>query len=133
MLVPGCGLRSWHIVQKERPADSSQTSFNAFRGGVPPPPPNSVTGPPASDAAGASDGAGAFGLPLTAATTTTRARAVLAAPRATQVVRRPKRPFFSELNGAPSAVDDLLRPEHRRGNRATARHKNVKWSRRWYR
>jgi hypothetical protein len=33
---PGCGLRSWHIVQKERCDDSPQTPLSACRGGTPP-------------------------------------------------------------------------------------------------
>src|SRR6266511_5436513 len=53
MLVPGCGLRSWHIVQKERCDESPQTSLSACRGGLPPPPPISVTGAPASVRTGA--------------------------------------------------------------------------------
>src|SRR6266516_6432078 len=97
MLSPGCGLRSWHIVQKERCADSPQTSLTACRGGVPPPPPTSVTGPPARD------GAFAGVISLTTATTVARAKAVTAPPRTTQVVRCWKRPFFSELNNAPLA------------------------------
>src|SRR4029453_6524766 len=99
MLFPGCGLRSWHIVQKERCDDSPQTPLSACMGGTPPPPPTSVTGPPVSDEAGG------FVVPLTAATTATRTRAVVAAPRAPHAVRRRKLLFFSELNCAPSAGD----------------------------
>src|SRR5512133_1235627 len=103
MLLPGCGLRSWHIVQKERCDDSPQTSLSACRGGVPPPPPTSVTGVLASG------GAGTFVLPLAAATTPMRTRTAVVAPRAAHVVRRRKRLFFSELNDAPSAGDGRVR------------------------
>jgi hypothetical protein len=104
MLLPGCGLRSWHMVQKERCADSPQTPLSACRGGVPPPPPTSVTGPPARD------GAVAVVISLTTTTTVARAKAVRAPPRTTQVVRCWKRPFFSELNFAPLASDDCVFP-----------------------
>src|SRR5215212_2701652 len=102
MLLPGCGLRSWHIVQKERCDDSPQTPLSACRGGTPPPPPTSVTGPPVRD------GAGGFGVPVTAATIAMRTRTVVPPPRATHVVRRRKRLFFSELNSAPSAGDGRI-------------------------
>src|SRR5512132_389617 len=96
MLVPGCGLRSWHIVQKERCDESPHSPLSACSGGVPPPPPTSVTGPLATD------GAGVFVLLLTAATTAMRMRTVVATPRTTHVVRRRERLFFSELNVGPS-------------------------------
>src|SRR5215218_9039161 len=97
MLLPGCGLRSWHIVQKERCDDSPQTPLSACRGGTPPPPPSSVTDPPVRD------GARGFVVPVTAPTTAMRTRAVVPPPRATHVVRRRQRLFLSELNSAPSA------------------------------
>src|SRR5438093_223829 len=87
-----CGRTLWHIVQVARSDDSPQTSLSACRGGVAPPPPTSVTGP------------GAVVLPLTAATAVARAIAVAAPPRATQVVRRRRRLFCSELNDAPRSA-----------------------------